>query len=94
MPTPLLPRCAVWRRPGTPLLPHFVALASPLNAAETRGGVYLRHHTEERKNGRPLRPDDAAQKREERCICFDAAREKEREGLQRRRGISASVTGE
>jgi len=75
-----------------------VALASPLNAAETRGGDARRSLSaapqEERKNGRPLRPDDAAQKREERCICFDAAREKEREGLQRRRGISASVTGE
>ena len=63
-----------------------MALASPLNAAETRGGVYLRHHTEERKNGRPLRPDDAAQKREERCICFDAAREKERGGCKGEEG--------
>ena len=70
-------RCS-WRRPGTPLLPHFAALALPLKEAETRGGVYLRHHAEERKNGRPLRHGDAAQK--------------ERERLQRRRGISASAS--
>ena len=68
----------IWAREVTPPLPHFAALALPLKEAETRGGVYLRHHAEERKNGRPLRHGDAAQK--------------ERERLQRRRGISASAS--